>query len=234
MKSNFQFNTEKYNFWELYNTINKYYPIGVDRGWGRGIYFKYPGIQELENIVVENIHIKENFENRWESFAKPMGKKLNRMIMGMTYGQAPSFSSSVVFNDQKSQNISLQKKLHFSVSLIGKFYQIYGFDESFQSEIDENGSLVKCHRVTTSPLEEFEESFEIIEKMINDKFPGYRIVPYSIGQSIIKGLQVRYLDDEDCTINKALFNQFLSTERASLITRGNINYGIECWKINND
>ena len=41
MKHNFSFSSHEYNFWEIYQAIMKYYPIGIDRGEGGGIYFEY-------------------------------------------------------------------------------------------------------------------------------------------------------------------------------------------------
>ena len=64
-----------------------------------------------------------------------------------------------------------------------------------------------------------------------ERYPEHRIVPYSIGKSIIKGLQVRYLNDEDCSISKALFNQRLDEENILTLSRGNENYGFDSWKI---
>ena len=35
--------------------------------------------------------------------------------------------------------------------------------------------------ITTSPIEEFEETFKSVEKQIQIRYPGYRMIPYGIG-----------------------------------------------------
>ncbi len=60
MHFNFSFNLAKYDLWEIYRVIQKYYPIGIMRVED-GIYFEYPGIKEYVKILVENIHDSKNF-----------------------------------------------------------------------------------------------------------------------------------------------------------------------------
>ena len=233
MKLNFSFNTSQYDLWEIYETIKKYYPIGLSHHEGKGIYFEYAGIKELEKIVVENIHDNKNWNERWVKFTEEIGKEINKEIIGTTYGQAPSFSSSVILERNQIENFHHQKELHFAVSLIGNFYQIYGFDITRILEKNRKGGYTSVNVVTTSPHEEFKLPFEFVEKKIKEKYPNHKIVPFSFGQLIIKGLQVRYLDDEECSVNQALFNQFLSEKNISVFTRGDKYYGIDKWKIKN-
>jgi len=167
-------------------------------------------------------------------FEKEIGRDLNKEIIGMTYGQAPSFSSSLILERNQLDNLYHFKELRFTVSLVGNFFQIYGFDSTGIMEKDEDKGYRKVNVVTTSPHKEFKESFEFVEKKIKEKYPSYRIVPFALGQKIINGLQVRYLDDEICSINMAIFNQFLSEENISRSIRGNRYYGIESWKKSQD
>lgn len=230
MQLSFSFNCEEYDLWEIYETIKKYYPIGISREEGIGIYFEYSGIKELEKIIVENIHDDKKYNENWGAFTEELGIELNLKMEGTTYGQAPSFSSSIILESNKMGVCHHTKELHFSVSLIGNFFQIYGLDRTLIREINLSRGYSVINVVTTSPFEEFKETFEIVEKKIQEKYPTHRIIPFAFGQAIINGLQVRYVDAEICSINMALFNHFLSEENISKSTRGNKYYGIDKWK----
>ncbi len=229
MQHKFSFRSALYDFWSIYETIKKYYPIGVYRGEGKGIYFEYDGIKELEKIVEENTHNQLNFHDRWVNFTKQIGDTIGKEIEGTTYGQAPSFSSFVIIQKNKIENCIHRKELHFAVSLIGNFYQIYGLDTTIILDPKEGKAFSAVNVVTTSPFAEFATAFELVEQKIKEKYPNHKIIPFGFGQTIIKGLQVRYLDDEDCSINKALFNHFLSEEYISTSRRGDEYYGKEQW-----
>ncbi len=236
MKLNFSFNTSTHDFWEIYDAINKYYPIGLDRKEGKGIYSEYKGIKDLERIVMENIHDKVNFQERWLKFTEQIGITLNKEVIDKTFGQAPSFSSSIILKKNPFQDGFHVKTLHFSVSLVGNFYQIYGLDSTtVLRKKKKEGEFPRYYNavnlLTTSPFEDFQESFEFVEQKIQERFPEYRMVPFAYGQSKIRGLQVSYLNDEDCSVNKALFNQFLSEENISRAKEGDQFYGKDMWKI---
>lgn len=55
MNRYFSFNSDEYDFWPLYNSIKKYYPIGIKKNQQFDIYRKYEGIQKLEKLLVEKI-----------------------------------------------------------------------------------------------------------------------------------------------------------------------------------
>jgi len=229
MKLNFSFNPDIYNLWEIYEIISEFYPIGIKRNSKNGIYYNYKGIKKIEKLIKENIHDKENFQNRWVNFSEEIGKDLNKKNIGRTHGQAPSFSSSLIIDEKRLENCIHTKELHYSISLIGKFYQIYGIDRTRILEENESKGYSSVNVITTSPYEEYKKSFEIVENKINDKYIDYRIIPFGFGQTIIKGLQVNYLDDENCSINMALFNQYLNEENILKSRRGDRNYGKENW-----
>ncbi len=226
----FSFNSHHYDFWEIYDVIKTYYPIGIEKGIGKGIYFEYPGIKALEKIIVANIHNQDKWKTNWVKFTNEIGLELEKPMIGTTYGQAPSYSSSVILEQNKLKHLVHNKELHFAVSLIGRFYQIYGLDITLIREINRKKGFTARNVITTSPYKEFKESFEFVEEKIKNKFPDYRIIPFSIGQLVIKGLQVRYLDDTDCSVNQALFNKALSGRSIPIANRGDSYYGIEYWK----
>ncbi len=179
--------------------------------------------------MVENTHDQGIFQHRWKNFTGQIDEETGKEIDGTTYGQAPSFSSALIIQKNKVENCTHCKELHFSVSLLGDFYQIYGLDTTVILDQKEGKAYSAVNVVTTSPFEEFADVFKLVERKIKEKYPNYKIIPFGLGQLIIKGLQVRYLNDEDCSVNKALFNHFLSEENISTYTRGNVYYGKEKW-----
>lgn len=242
LQPNFSFNSSTHDLWDIYESIKKYYPIGLKKYEGKGIYYDYPGIKKLEKIVVENVHDGEKFHERWVGFTTEIGKELGKKIVGTTYGQAPSFSSSIILKRIDFENCIHRKELCFSVSLVGNFFQIYGLDSTLILDKEEwvehsnIGMIRKSHSarsvVTISPFEEYKEAFEFVEEKLRSKYPEHRMIPFFYGQQRIQGLQVRYLDDENCSVNQALFNDFLNEQNISRSTRGNKFYGSdEDWAI---
>lgn len=73
-----------------------------------------------------------------------------------------------------------------------------------------------------------------LESILHIYYPEYVIVPFSIGQMYIRGLQVTYLDGEDCTINEALFNQELNHKRIEGNKLGDLQYGQDQWLKNTE
>lgn len=232
MKQYFSFNSHTHDLWEIYEAIKKHYPIGIRKNEGRGIYGSYPGLKEYEKALVENIHDDNNYRTHWVRFTDEIGQEFGKEMQGTTYGQAPSFSAFMILEKHQFGDCIHSKELHFAVSLLGNFFQIYGVDAT--KILDKKAVYGRAYSsinvITPSPHEEFKTPFEFVEKKIREKYPSYKIVPFNIGQGIIKGLEVRYLDDEDCSINKALFNWFLSEEIISGSTRGDIYYGMNDWK----
>ncbi len=230
MEPNFSFNTQSHDYWEIYESIRKYYPIGLERKEGKGIYFKYPGKKKLEDIIVENVHDDQNYQERWVKFTEGIGRELREEIIGTTYGQAPSFSSSIILERNQHKSCRHSKELHFAVSFVGGFFQIYGIDMTTIVEEDDLRGYPSINVVTTSPFLEFREAFELVERRLRERYTGYRIVPFWIGQTVIHGLEVAYLDDKNCTINQALFNNFLGDDKLTRSIRGDRYYGERDWR----
>jgi hypothetical protein len=123
------FNSEKFDFWKIYDAIKRFYPIGVQKDRSK-TYFSYPGLKELEDIVVDNIHNDNHFIERWTNFTTDIQKEIRKEIVGTTNGQAPSFSSYILLETTYTDNLARTKELHFFVSLVGPFYTIIGQDNN--------------------------------------------------------------------------------------------------------
>ncbi len=229
----FSFNPSKHNFWPVYDAIQLYYPIGIMR-FDRSIYFDYPGLKKLSAIVVANIHNRDNYNSIWVSFEKEIAEQFNVEVIGTTYGQAPSFSCDLIIKKVKVDELSRIKKLSLAVSLAGNFFTIYGVDETIITEKNDNGfdsNFYAINALTISPYKEFETIFKDLKSLVEDKFASYKFVPFSINSMFIKGLQVRYLDKEECTIYNALFNHLLDTYDTKNLLRGDKSFGYDDWII---
>jgi len=197
------FNSDKFDFWKIYDAIKRFYPIGIKKDESK-MYFSYPGLKELENIIVDNIHENKNFTERWESFTKEIENEIGKEIIGTTYGQTPSFSSYVLLATDSVDNLTRTKELHFFISLLGPFYTIIGRD----------GNTVRVHDkyytstnyLVVSPTNEFAEMFRSLIDKIEDRFKGYRFVPYEICTQVMEGLDLPFSHENVHNVFNALFN----------------------------
>ncbi|MBT8183012.1 MAG: hypothetical protein KJO53_15645 [Eudoraea sp.] len=243
-RDRFSFNSFSHDLWPVYNAIKEYYPIGIARGEGGGIFFQYPGLKKLEEIVIENVHNESNYKKRWKDFTKELSINMGKEVVGTTFGQAPSFSSYLIMEKNDFKNGSNNKQIHFAVSLLGNFYTIYGLDVT--TVYDPEKSYRKAYRtanaLTASPHQEYKNDFVKLESIIREKYPEHKMIPYAFGQKLIDGLRVRYSDAEVCSVYMALFddtlqirNNFHYTQGFTIEhTRGNIYYGMDDWIKTND
>jgi hypothetical protein len=194
----FDFNHEKYDFWPIYDSIVKHYPIGIRKDETE-MYLHYPGLKQLELLVVETIHHTESdFSRRWRNLEETLEKQTDKMTIGTTYGQFPSFSSNLVIEKIPSGKLTWYKELCFTVSLLGPYYTVFGRDktEIFQEGKDpyyprlSNRFYYSTPILTVSPEEEYADVFRLLCGEIEDRFQGYRFVPYSLYRQRLQGLEV--------------------------------------------
>lgn len=200
----FNFNIEAYDFWPIYDAIKRFYPIGIDRN-NNQLYLSYPGLKILEDIIADNVHKRKHFTERWESFTTEIKNEIKKEIIGTTYGQAPSFSSYVLLNTVSIDDLTRTKEIHFFVSLVGPFYTIVGRDHVAIKTNDDKNYRSTCY-LAVSPEKEFKDIFNLLCHKIEQRFKGYRFVPFGIGTETLNGLTVRYSDENLNTIFHALFN----------------------------
>lgn len=212
----------------IVDTVQKYYPLGT-KGDTES-YHKYLGQVELGEIIVDNIHNAKNYKSRWKEFEKQLQLDLNKKIWGETYATKPSFSASVIIKKAKHHDLMHIKKLHFSVSLLGPFYTIYGMDET--AIIDNNGGrdffYGAINTVTVSPYKEYESCFIALRELIEKKFIGYKFIPFKLHSMSIDGLFDPYHNNEEMTIYGALFDDFLQDYNIHRM-RGDRQYGTDVW-----
>lgn len=219
------FNPDKFDFWKIYDSIKQYYPIGINKH-AENMFSAYPGLKTLENIIGDNIHNPNHLIERWGSFTTNIEKETGKEIVGTCYGQAPSFSSYLLLNKASMGNLTRTKELHFFVSLIGPFYSIIGQDAN-TVKLDEHKNYQSVSYLAVSPEQDFEDAFRLIAGQIENRFKGFRFVPFGICKQTIDGLSVPYADGNMQSIFHALFNNLIDITIPRII--GNEYYKSEDW-----
>lgn len=218
------FNYEKFEFWKVYDSIKQFYPIGVKKDSSR-MFHSYPGLKELETIIIENIHNTKKFKSNWEHFTKELKRQVEKPIVGTTYGQAPCFSSYVVLEKAKLKELTRTKELHFFVSLVGPYYSVVGQDKNMLKI--EGRHYPSTSYLVVSPENEFAETFSLLCERIEERFTGYRFIPFELCRQTIGGLDVSYSDEHLNTVFHALFNDQVDLNTRAVI--GNKYFKSEVW-----
>ena len=221
----FQFNTEKFDFWPIYDDIKRFYPIGIEKDERWGMYLAYPGLQKLTEVILENIYNESNYSSRWESFTSEIESITTKEIIGTTYGQAPCFSACLVLDKICVDGVIREKQIQFFVSLIGAFYSVIG------QEIVSVRSDTEAYRATgylvVSPEKEFKEVFNLLCDKIEARFKGFRFIPFEISRQTIDGLDAKYSHKKLNSIFHALFNDHIDLNTKLVVGDGY--YKCEAW-----
>ena len=218
------FNHKKFDFWKVYDSIKRFYPIGIKKDESK-MYFSYPGLEELSAIVVDNIHNDNHFKERWNLFTKEIEAEINKEVIGTTYGQAPSFSSFVQLDKTCYDDLTRTKELHFFVSLVGPWYTIIGVDVNEVKSEERN--YRSTNYLVVSPENEFTEAFGMLCNKIEKRFEGFRFIPFNLCTQTIDGLEVRYTHENRNAVFHALFNDHIDLTTRNII--GNDFYKSEDW-----
>lgn len=218
------FNSDKYDFWKIYEAISKFYPIGVNRETG-SFFRSYEGMKELEAIIVDNIHNEKHFNERWVSFSQKIEALTKKKITGTTFGQAPSFSASLLIESETMNSLARTKEIHFFVTLVGPFYTIVGEDSNVVKV--EKMNFRSTNYLVVSPEYEFADLFITLSDSIEEHFQGFKFVPFDICRRAIEGLQVLYSDENCKTVFHALFNNHIQINIANIL--GNSYYKADDW-----
>ena len=232
----------QFDFTDILQTVERFYPIGINKyvsdlnsSGGKLLemnpeYFESEGIQALDRLILDNIHDQNRYQSCWLNFCEEISEVCQKEVRGTTFGNVPGLSAVTVLKEQKSDQSIERTELHFAVSLLNKYYQIFG--KAVYNSIRHGKPFgPPSENLITSPLDEIIEIFVFVERKIQERFKDYRIIPFSIGMKSIKGLSVSYIDQENCIINQALFNNLTNSELNVNSIVGDINYGNHQWPI---
>ncbi len=231
------FNAAKYDFWPVYQQIKEFYPIGIPLTQD-GMYLSYPGTAALEDIIVRRIHDEQNFRTEWTAFESEIQEAAQKQIIGTTYGQAPSFSAVLELErrtekalpgtmaEHAAATYTYIKELFFAVSMLGPFYTILGQDRVEMQVGDRQ--VKRTLFLQVSPEGEYAENFKLIQLLLEQRYPGHRLVPFALAAQNIEGLMVRYMGERTEAIFQALFNNQVDLKAPAA---GYDYYGSEAWII---
>ena len=125
------FNHEKFDFWKVYDSIKHFYPIGIKKDESK-IYFSHPGLKELENIIVDNIHDDNNFNSRWEAFTKKIERQIGKEIIEISLEQMQQMAGNIL----ELKNTDGQPKIVMSKTAFN------AFTEAQRKQLEKFGDLI--------------------------------------------------------------------------------------------
>lgn len=218
----FYFNSNKFDFWKIYDCIKHNYPLGIKKD-ETNFFYSYPGIIELRQLIADKVSEGGEHEG-WDDFLVELQSTIGKTITGTTYGQAPSYSGYLEIETFTHENHERTKELHFSVSLLGPFYTIIGMDKNTVSI--EWKRFEKPTYLIISPENEYKEYFIFLENSIEKQFPGYKFIPYDIYSQNIDGLELYYDDRASNTVFNGIFNSLVVSD---MMTIGDQFYKYDQW-----
>jgi hypothetical protein len=222
------FHSEKYDFWPVYESINKYYSTGVVNESNYELNNQdqsiYQGQKELTKVILDNIHDEKVYTSTWKEISLFIEEKTARAVESTTYGQAPCISGEIEIQRSSMPGLVRLKKLNYFISLLGPYYSIIGSDESI---ISDNGTHYVTNLLIASPVYDYEETYKLTESIFTEKLPGYRQIPFHLCKERINGLRVTYTESESTNyLFNALFNDHLDL---SITCVGDTLYGADKW-----
>lgn len=196
------FNSAVHDFWPVYNSIHRFYPVGIGHEI-EAMYNSFPGTSERQKIIADNIYNDVNYKRNWLDFLEAIANYTGKKVTDNTGGITSCYSAYLQLYHTVSGDRTRTKGLHFFVSLLGPFYWVVGADEN---EVEAKDSFYRSTNfLVTSPMVEYAGDFEDICKHIEARFKGYRFIPFWFGKQIVDGLVLDYKDN-NCSVFNALFN----------------------------
>ncbi|GAA4325294.1 hypothetical protein [Flaviaesturariibacter amylovorans] len=217
----FAFDEEKFDLWPLYGVIKEHYPLGTFLDGPAPA--TAPESAKLEAAMAP-LYNRRQYSKLLAEIMKNVRAAIKRRVYGTTYGYSPSISICAVLATQRTGNLTRTKELHMSVSLIGPYYTIVGFDHSVITWPEEKVAVTNC--MVVSPFAEYEDGFRALMRAAESTYPGFRFVPYYIYCMEIAGLRVRMSDGEHNKVYHALFHLYPDITAAPV---GDKAFGLESW-----
>lgn len=217
------FSSNKYDLMEVYNTISKYYPIGLPQEHNPA-YIAYDGTQAMIRLLEKNIHDEKNFRNGWERIEKEIQEAIQAEIIGTTYGQSPCYSGYVEIKKTSTGDLTRFKDIYFFISLLGPYYTVVGQDRNeirFSDQVFRNTNFL-----VVSPEQDFGNFFKQLCEQIEIKFSGYKFIPYFVYSYEIEGLYTSFRRDNKSSVFEAIFNYQIDLTAPTL---GSSFYRDEAW-----
>jgi len=204
-------------------TIKEYYPLGLERNSKE--YNEYPGIVKIEDKINYQMLNYNNYIKPWKSFLANLPRGYKSKVRDHSFAHEISFNGEMMLEQFENERVQIVKKLLFSVSGIGNYFNIHGIDETCLKLNDDETSFQRgvynvINAVTISPYMEFQAPFYYIYDSIIKHFTGYNFISFSNCQIVVEGLQTPYSNMNECTVYNALFRDIYDYSPISNL-RGN-------------
>lgn len=210
-------------FYDIYQTIRKYYPIGIPTE--RYEYINDPGVAQLRNIRSEKIDDAAS-TNQWKALLTSLKEKLPKKYR-VSSNNNPldvSYNGMVLVQKEKCSMGVFVRELCFHISVLGPFFTLYGKDSAGINASDSVTSLgFFSPIIRVSPESKYEPLFPIVIQAIRQHYPDYQGVTFGYLEQTIKGLH----SESSLSDNMTLFEALFTSPPSNYMVRGNFRYQIQ-------
>lgn len=183
-----------------------YYPVQENE-------FDFKVSDAFEQVMIE----KENSASlhKWKDFLKSVKKtaKSGLRVSSSQWLMCPSFKGVFTLKREKMVRVTYRREFFVYLSLIGRFYTMYGLDEvsitddKVADDIDSSEILFKPV-LYPHPYSVYKKWFLLFHQAMKDTYPDYEFVPYETLKHRPKGLSTGDVNAEGVgpSIFQALFS----------------------------
>jgi len=227
MKLNFPLDTPNNNLQaDIARTIREYYPIGIQGGTDE--YNNHPASKKLYAAQSEHADDYNTHMKPWATFFSNLPRGYRTKVLNNTLPGEPSYGGKLVLERYADDSMLRFKELIFNVSWIGKFYTVFGIDETVIRDEGLGYGYSAINVITVSPYREFEKRFKYLQSAIEGYFEGYKFVPFMNCSARVKEVETEYIYGSKATVYSCLFSHLLNTRHLpSIRIRGDWRYGME-------
>lgn len=198
---------------KIHDIINSYYHLSFKRKHDE--YWTQQGVRNILDFIDNNIVNEDNLnENRDRKICSQIESKLNFKVKGATLGMVPNYGGIIELEKNTESMESVE--IHFYVSFLENVYSIQIVFLKGNMRIKRPQSCLKdfittgIEKLVVSPLEGiYYREYKIIESIIEANFENPIFLPYSVEKLRLNGLEVTYMDGENCLVGEAFFHKAL-------------------------
>jgi hypothetical protein len=199
----------KSQYQRIHELLLTYYPLQKDEG-------RFETSIALEQALAE----KENpvHQEKWKLYLKGVKARTKGTLRfsPSEFGtiMMPALGGNFTLKREKAGRIVYKRRFKVYLSLIGKFYTMFGHDEVFIEAVEQPKADVDF--VTFEPvlypipLDIYEPWFFLIRDTMAETYPGYEFVPYHTLRYRLKDISTGYNGFEGTA--QSLFQALFSVE----------------------
>jgi len=193
------------NYIEIFEQINKYYPIGIDRF--DNVYNEYEGIDRIHELCQKKL--EKSPYKRWKNLVEETSK-VHAGVISFDY-ESPLFYQSYcghyLLHREKTEIMTYEREIHFHVSVLAPYYTIYGLDK-VSLTIKNQGRCTFQPLLYVSPINIYEKWFGTLREKIEAQYKGFEFLEHMFLKKRVKSLSVinaKIKDAQDASVFQAFF-----------------------------